>query len=120
MEHENEWANRLIGEMRRCNALVLNIHGEQYQQPGWPDIYIAHTYVQGFVEFKGFATKLESHQKSMLRKLNQRGVPAFLARYPNLIQNYEGLLLHKFGDTGNSLINTLARIEEIKRNVQAD
>ena len=101
---ENEWANKLVPEMRRCNALVLNTHGEKYQQRGWPDLYIAHTFYIGWIELKGEYTKLEPHQKKMLKELRKKGINAFVARYPNLIQNYEGVLLSRFDSTGKGLL----------------
>jgi len=111
---ENEWAKEIIKQLRRCNSLVLNTHGEQYQQPGWPDVYIAHTFFCGWIEFKGSTTKLEPHQKKMIKGLNDKGVSAYVARYPNLIQNYEGGLLHKFNGSGLHLLETLQRIEEVR------
>ncbi len=115
---ENEWAKTIVKMLRRCNALVLNTHGEQYQQPGWPDLYIAHSFYCGWIELKGVKTLLEPHQKKILKGLSARGVPAYIARYPNLIQNYEGVLLYKFESTGLALLQTLQRIEEVHYDVR--
>jgi hypothetical protein len=108
---ENEWSAVLVPQMRRCNALVLNVHGEQYQQPGWPDLYVCHRFYRGWIELKGQTTYLESHQRAMIRKLKERGDAVYVARYPNLIQNEEGVLFERFDGTGKGLIFALAELE---------
>lgn len=116
---ETEWQAKVVSQIRKCNALVLNTHGHIYQQSGWPDIYIAHRFFSGWVELKGEHTLLEDHQRLIMKKLNERGVPAYVARYPNLIQNHEGRLLGKFDGSGKELLFKLVHILEVRNMVDA-
>ncbi len=113
---ENEWVAQLIPQMRRCNALVHDnrdvVRVHSYNEAAWPDLYIVHRFYRGWIELKGQTTKVEDHQKAMIRKLKERGDVVYVARYPDLIQNEEGVLFQHFDGTGKGLIFTLHALEK--------
>ena len=93
---ENEFASKLTRALRKCNAEVLSVVGNRMQASAWPDIYVAHTYWTGWIEFKGEKTLLRNDQKIMIERLIARNVYAFVVRYPNRIQNSKEILLSTF------------------------
>ena len=96
---ENEFAKRMTKAIRDCNGIVLSVVGNKMQQAAWPDIYVAHRYWQGWIEFKGHRTVLREDQRRMIEELHKRGVNAVVVRYhPEgcMIETEHGVLLDIF------------------------
>jgi hypothetical protein len=93
---ETDFAKKITKNLRNCNALVLSVVGNRMQQNSWPDIYVAHKYWIGWIEFKGEKTKLRKDQAMLLEELWKRGVEAYVVRCPNLIESYTGNSLETF------------------------
>ena len=115
---EHQFSKKLVAGLRRCNAIVLNIHGEEKQASGWPDLYIAHSFYNGFVELKGERTELKSLQAAIIRKLKERGTYACVVRYPNLIQNEEGVRIMRLESM--EPLELLKALGEIKKRFDDD
>jgi hypothetical protein len=85
--------------MRKVNALVFPIVGGLMQPAGWPDRYYSHTIWSGFLEMKYEDGEVTTIQRSILRGLVERKVPAYVLRFSNW---YEGLVTvsteNVFGD----------------------
>lgn len=115
--NESKWTREICGELHRNNAMVHAIVGTMMQAAGWPDRYVAHTLWQGYLEFKGEKTELKKHQAIILRELNKRrpGL-AYVVRYPNRIEDYNGNLVKRFHGTGADLLHTLNEITPAAEN----
>lgn len=125
---EKTWRKKICDELRKCNALVFpiiggvasgfkNREGVRYsQEPGLPDVYVAHSYWQGFVEFKAEKTKLTEKQKYIIGELNKRNkISAVICRYGSLgvhsIQNEKGEILGDF----TSALDLLKVLRDLKQ-----
>lgn len=105
---ENKFASKLTRLIRDCNGLVLSIVGNRMMQSGWPDIFVAHSYWIGFIEFKGEHTVLRKDQQFIIKRLKEKGVNVFIVRYPDLIQDELGNVLGVFKpSSGSSLLKEL-------------
>ena len=93
---ETDFAKKITRNLRDCNALVLSVVGNRMQQNSWPDIYVAHVYWSGWIEFKGLKTKLRKDQKVLIEGLQIRGANAVIVRAPDKIEDAAGALLSRF------------------------
>lgn len=71
-ETESQWTKKVCEELRKCNALVFSLVAQRAGEAGWPDRYVCHKLWNGWLEFKGKATKLKQKQACMIRELNVR------------------------------------------------
>lgn len=131
---EKIFRTRICNELRACNAIVLPIIGgvasgykdragvSYAMEAGMPDIFCAHKYWSGFIEFKGEKTRLTTKQKDMIAKLNKRSnILAIVCRCVDIIspvsekyriENEKGELLGVFHD-GLSLVKKLAELKGV-------
>jgi hypothetical protein len=112
---ENEFARIVTKALRQCNAEVLSIVGNKMQAPAWPDIFVAHRYWVGFIEFKGVETVLRRDQRIKIGKLTDKGVNVFVVRCPEFIEDEWGNRLTVFDmKSGKSLLNALRILSNAK------
>lgn len=78
---ERVFQQKLISAMRADGALCIKIVGNVFQKIGIPDLYVASKIWTGWLELKTENEELRPHQAKMICKLNERGVPALVARY---------------------------------------
>ena len=109
---ENVFAKKITKNIRDCNGLVLSVVGSRMQENSWPDIYVAHKYWTGWIEFKGEKTRLRKDQALKLEQLCERGVQTYVVRYPNRIESYTGNLMCKFNPSDPvSLLRVLRSLQ---------
>lgn len=78
---ENVFQPKMIKGLREDGALCVKIVGNVFQKIGIPDLYVASRKWTGWIELKVENRILEPHQAKMLQTLNEKGVPAIVARY---------------------------------------
>ncbi len=78
---ENVFQPKIIKGLRQDGAICWQIVGNVFQKLGLPDLYVASKIWTGWLELKVENRVLEPHQAKRIRELNERGVPAFVARY---------------------------------------
>lgn len=66
--NEAQWKARLRREFDTC-GVSLSLHGHMMQAPGWPDLYVATTIWDGWIELKAFEGELSMAQRMVGRKL---------------------------------------------------
>jgi hypothetical protein len=84
---ETKLSARLIKSFREMGAEVLNIYGNKFQSPGWPDCFVCHKLWTGFLEFKGPTTKLQPNQERIIRELENH-VNVWIVRITNQDHKY--------------------------------
>jgi hypothetical protein len=89
---------KICKALKAKGALVFAVVGGPMQEPGWPDRYVAHWKWSGWLEFKTPTGRLTPLQKQRLDALRTRGVPAFVVRLPNRIEQPDGTLVATFDD----------------------
>ena len=108
---ETDFAKKITKNIRDCNGLVLSVVGNRMQQNSWPDIYVAHRYWTGWIEFKGLKTMLRKDQAKLLEGLRERYIEAYVVRAPNMIEDHNGNLLELFDP--KVPVDLLKRLREI-------
>jgi len=88
---ESALQTRVMRQLRARGALVFNVHGHGMQEPGWPDLYVAHVRWQGWVELKVEGRKLGTAQRIIIRRLVERGVNVSVVRDDCLVDIVEFL-----------------------------
>lgn len=122
---ERDWRTIICKELRAQNALVFAIVAHKRQEPGWPDIYIHHSYIEAVhIEFKGTNTAVAAKQDKIVRELNRRRpATAFFARHsPSQQYRNKGYLFtpmrnggeSKFGEfvNGGELLTLIAELQK--------
>lgn len=115
---EAEFTSITCRAFEKLNAVIIPIVQGKESKPGVPDRFIAHTYWQGFIEFKGHATKIRPIQSIVLRELKKRGVNAFVVRagmdeqaiLPS-IEDENGVWIADFENT-KDLLNKLVELSK--------
>jgi len=111
MIYERVFARELRTILRECDAEILPIVGNKMQPGAWPDLYIAHIFYNGWIEFKAEDTLLRPDQVKKISRLKEREVPAYVVRVPNIIEDEFGTQLDTFdSDKGIDLILKLAKL----------
>lgn len=81
------------------------------QSSGIPDRYVCHTLWHGWMEFKGEVTRITKLQKIFIRDHNARQLcSAVVVRFPDRVEDYNGLCLIHFDGTGYGLLVKMARL----------
>ena len=118
---ERDFQQEVVTALKQYNAIVWKIHGHGMQIAGIPDLYIAHTKFQGWLELKVEA-KLSDIQAAKIKALIRRNVSAFVCRCVNdegiRLENAEGSILatiHKDiwlqrGNRGIHLLDVLHKL----------
>lgn len=111
---ESSFQGKIIDRLKETGCEILNLHGHAMQASGWPDIYVASRMWTGWIEFKMFRTSYKEHQRLRLKRLNERGVPAFVFRMNDeeteyMIQTWDevGLWELPLGTRGLDLLHCL-------------
>lgn len=107
---ETQWTAKLVNELKKCNARVLNIHGGPMQAPGWPDMLIIHRRFHGFVEVKNEKTQVTPLQRRRILDIKSRGFPAIVLRMPNKLEDENGNFIKHFDGTAINLLQVLRSI----------
>jgi hypothetical protein len=101
---ETKFKKEVITGLRTHNAIVVCIEGGNVRQRvGLPDTFVAHRLWHGWLEFKSERGKLKEHQRIFLKQMNERGVPAFVLRAPNIVESFDGVVMFTFDGTGDLL-----------------
>lgn len=80
--HENKLKALIVKHIREnWKGLALSLHGHAMQEPGWPDIYIAHEQFVGWVEVKIGEGPLTPQQLRKAKGLLDIGTPIIVARW---------------------------------------
>lgn len=78
---ESRFQGILSARLKTAGALVLNVHGHEFQSSGWPDLIVFSRHWTGGLELKVGVGKLSTLQKIMLKRLNEHGFPSFVLRH---------------------------------------
>ena len=81
MATETKLTARLVKSWVQMGYEVISIHGNQFQAPGWPDVFVCGTLYTGFIEFKGRTTPTQPNQTRILTALEKSPVPACVVRF---------------------------------------
>ena len=96
---ENQVKALLAKIWRRMGAMVLPVHGHSMQEPGWPDLYVAHALWTGWMELKLDTEPLSAKQHHILLGLHSASVNATIGRVTPenaiWVYNVHGVLLFK-------------------------
>ena len=79
MTEETKFKNAIKTHLTGLGAKVFKVHGSEWQEPGWPDLYVAHKTWTGWLELKVSASDA-ALQKRRIEELKIRGVFAAFAR----------------------------------------
>ena len=71
MDIETKLTARLVKAWREMSCEVLNIIGNNFQAPGWPDVFVCGKLWTGWIEFKGPETELQPHQARVIKALGK-------------------------------------------------
>jgi len=77
---ERDFQRNVIKFLKQRNAVVFNLIGNAFQRD-LPDLYVAHLYWSGWIELKVGKNKPTPSQISVLERLRQRKVNAFVLTY---------------------------------------
>lgn len=69
---EIEFTKQVMSALRKRGVKVRTLSGNLYSEAGWPDRLLWAFGEIYLVEFKGVSTKVEPHQKMVLRDLHHR------------------------------------------------
>jgi len=81
---ETKLTARLVKCWQQMGCEVINIHGNNFQAPGWPDVFVCSKNWTGFIEFKGPSTVTMPHQTRILARLEKSPCPACIVRFVNV------------------------------------
>ena len=102
MKAETKYADRFRkGVLLRHNCSVLNLHGHAMQTVGWPDFYVAHSFLgQFWIEFKVWPNTIylrkNIRQLQRIRELRGKKVPVIVATFFDNVEKAPNWLLeHK-------------------------
>lgn len=104
---EIKFTRKICKELERVNGMIIPYVASMRNMPGVPDRYLVHKHWSGWLEFKGVHTKLQLNQKLVMRKMRERGCPAFVVREPGVVETEEGEILGEFVNV-TQLIQILA------------
>ncbi len=77
---ETAFQRWIIHLYKRCNSVVLNLHGHSMQAEGWPDLYVAHKTLECWIELKVASNPCSNVQEVRIKDLRERGVNACVMR----------------------------------------
>ena len=80
MDGETKLTGRLVKCWRAMKADVLSIHGNRFQEPHWPDVFVSHSLWTGFIEFKNPNTRVHPEQAKKIKALSEN-MPAYIVRF---------------------------------------
>lgn len=83
---ENDVRDLFCNSIERCNGVAFKVHGHLGQEPGWPDIYMAHRDWNGWIEFKRDGGAMTTLQYKRAFDLYRLKVPVMLFWYFNATQ----------------------------------
>ena len=73
---------KLVHSLRHdYKAKILKLHGHAMQEPGWPDLYIAHPKFVGWIETKGVNTLVKTIQRTVMEELAMCNVDVFILTF---------------------------------------
>jgi hypothetical protein len=107
--NESSITQKVVVALRRQGCICFKIHGHQMQEPGWPDMYVAHSkFPHGgiWIEAKGAGTKLERLQKFKIEELLERNVGAYVLRYSNC-EEYHDVQCFQFENTQGTITDLI-------------
>lgn len=81
---ETQFKNKIVAMLKEEGAKTFKIHGSEWQEPGWPDLYVAHKMWTGWLELKVNAGESDL-QRKRIADLRIRGVYAAFMRYSDKI-----------------------------------
>lgn len=90
--------------LRSAGAMVFAVHGDAWQQPGWPDLQVYHPRWTGHLELKATAGELRPAQRIIGRQLVEHGSRAFVLRPCE-----DGCWAIESFSSGDELLRTRAR-----------
>lgn len=77
---ESKFQREVVEAWEGIGALILNVHGHEYQKAGWPDLQIYSVPWTGQLELKVGDNPPSELQRVVLRDLRMRGTMAWVLR----------------------------------------
>lgn len=77
---EGLFRSHVKATLKASGAMVFAVHGDAWQQPGWPDLQVYHPRWTGHLELKATDGGLRPAQKLIGKMLVEHGCRAFVVR----------------------------------------
>jgi len=121
---KNGFQSKVIKQLEKQTAFVMNFHGHRMQKSGWPDLQVIHRRWKGFLELKCEKYEASILQRSVAAKIELRRTPVYVLRcveldgggvyswcgYKYTLENFQGEVIKTF-DELRSLLDILVELE---------